>query len=708
MAEMAKHHHARLKELKDNVVESYQYFEPNFKRYNDFMRFVFSTALTNDAVAKLQTLQKPTIEFGSLETYVSHQRGEFAEHEPGLSVSLADGVLPEDVTPELVKEIEVVEAHTRETIESAENDGFQDDVYDDLLSGGFSVAKVYTDYINELSFEQKICIERVFDPCLTGFDPLARKSHKGDGQYCYEVIPMVKEEFEQIYGDKMGDGMQYTRSIAGFNWSYQNSNKKIVLVCVYYEKQRKKARIVKLSNGKTILKKHYQQLQDIWDESGAIEQMPVILEERNTMLEVICRYHFCENRVLKYEETDYTFLPLVFIDGNSKMLRDNMNSSTQQMTRPYVYQAKGMQELKNFCGQTIGAEIENMVQHKFVAAAESIPEDYRDAYTNVQQAQVLVYNAFYKGNPESPLPPPREVQRTPMPDIVSQIFLGSDQVIQSLLGSYDAQMGIVGNEISGKAIQQGAMHSSAAAKPYLIGYIKGLNRIAQIILDLIPKYYVTPRSIPVRRSDGRRDYQIINSPSDPKSIKITYRPNDLQVKIEAGVNTATQKQIALDQTIRMMGASEGFSAFINQKGLPWLLQNMDIRGVEELSLAADDFMKQAQEAQQAASQKPDPTEMLVQAEKEVELAKVEQRREQSTGELAIKTSQLAIDKQKADLEFMKLLAEVEQLDSKNLRETQRLDADLARDAIETVMAVSKHHTETSRHLYEEDRYGGSE
>ena len=84
-----------------------------------------------------------------------------------------------------------------------------------------------------------------------------------------------------------------------------------------------------------------------------------------------------------------------------------------QMTRPYVYQAKGVQMLKNFAGQTIGAEIENMVEHKFMAAIESIPEDYRDAYDNPQQAQTLVYNAFYDKNPEQPLPPPREIQRTP-------------------------------------------------------------------------------------------------------------------------------------------------------------------------------------------------------------------------------------------------------------------------------------------------------
>lgn len=79
-----------------------------------------------------------------------------------------------------------------------------------------------------------------------------------------------------------------------------------------------------------------------------------------------------------------------------------------------------------------------------------------------------------------------------------------------ILGSYDTVLGTNSNRLSGKAIQQGALQSNGAAMPYLIGYIKGLNRIAEILLDLIPKYIVTPRTIPVRGLNGKRAYQLVN------------------------------------------------------------------------------------------------------------------------------------------------------------------------------------------------------
>ena len=129
------------------------------------------------------------------------------------------------------------------------------------------------------------------------------------------------------------------------------------------------------STGHVVTKKHYQDLLEMWEAKGFIEQPPIILEERWSEIEKIVRYRFCESMVLSYDETDYSYLPLVFIDGNSVEVKDADNNSATQMTRPYAYHAKGIQKLKNFSGQTVAAEIENMVQHKFKVCIEAIPED---------------------------------------------------------------------------------------------------------------------------------------------------------------------------------------------------------------------------------------------------------------------------------------------------------------------------------------------
>jgi hypothetical protein len=46
--------------------------------------------------------------------------------------------------------------------------------------------------------KQAIKIERC-EPTLTGFDKLARFSHKGDGRFCFQLFPKDKEEFLEEY-----------------------------------------------------------------------------------------------------------------------------------------------------------------------------------------------------------------------------------------------------------------------------------------------------------------------------------------------------------------------------------------------------------------------------------------------------------------------------------------------------------------------------
>lgn len=694
---IAKKHTDKLREIKKNIETSHQYFQKNALRYNEFMKFVFNTSLTSADTTKLDRLQKPSLEFNILEAFISRLRGEFAKQEPAITARAADGIRTEDLTPEFLKTLEVIESHLREIFFDAGNDSLEYNIYSDLLGGGYSVVQVNTDYINELSFEQNIKVERVFDPTMTGFDPLARDSHKGDGAYCFQLIPKSREEFEQEFGKGSSDKMKFTRSsnIGGFSWSYANQDQEIILIADYYAKKKKREKIVKLSNGHVIAKKHYDEFLELWNKQKFIEQAPIIIEERDTILETIERYLICEDQVLSHQETSYKYLPLVFIDGNSVILRESSDGVSLQMTRPIVYHAKGIQQLMNFSGETIAAEIENMVQHKFIVAVESIPEDYIDAYKNVQQASTLAYNAFYQKDPSTPLPPPREVQRTPMPDIVQSMFMGSSQVTQTILGTYDSILGTNDKQISGVAIQQGAMQSNAACLPYLMGYIKGLNRIAQVIVDLIPKYYVTPRSLPVKSPDGKRKYQIINDPNHPQNINLQYDPNDLQVRIEAGVSSAVQKQVALDQIIRMMQSSELFARFINTRGLGTILSNMDIRGIEALEAQSVQFMQEMQQQQQAAQGQPDPTTLQLQQEQaqteaftQVEMAKVAQQREKTQGDMAIAVAKVANEKQLTDIKFMQVMAQLEQEEKRIGIDKEKADAENARTAVESAIELS--------------------
>lgn len=695
MAVIARKHTSQLDKIKQSVEQAYTYFRPNYDRYHQFMRFVYKSTLTKDDIAVLATLGRPQIEFNMMEAYISRLRGEFSRMEPGFVIRAQDGF--EDIDPQLIS---ILEAHFRSILVDSDNDGFSYDVYTDLLVGGFSVVEVYTDYVSEMSMDQKICTQRVFDPTLCGFDPLARKSHKGDGNFCFQLFPKEADEVEREYGSNALKGLKYARSFSGFNWSYRAAKKDIVLLCQYDKKEFKKEKITKLSNGRTISIKHYEELVEMWNAAGHIEQPPVpIGKTRETMIETIDRYTFSGAELIKVEKTNFKMLPLIFFDGNSAVLRDNNDSSAEQMTRPYIYNVKDAQRLKNYAGQSLANELENTVEHKFIASVESIPEDYLDAYIDVQKPGTLLYNAFHDGNPDVPLAPPREIMRTPIPPQISETFQMSDNLIQGILGSYDAALGIQNNELSGVAIMQGAMHSNAAAMPYTVGFMKGLNRVCQQILDLIPKYYVTPRSLPIVQPDGSRTYQTINKPGNPF---MNYDAMSLDVKVEAGVNFAVQKQISLETIIQLMQTSEAFAAFINTKGLGILLDNIEIRGIEGLRQAAGQYMQEVQQqqaqaqqmAQQEAQQQLDPKQVMA-MQAQAEMAKVQQKKEavatQAQVDLIKISTDDAVKNKQADIEMLKVMADIQGASAEQAIKQEKVDAEQSRTAVDMAISVSAHH-----------------
>lgn len=679
---------SRLKELKETVEQSRMYFQDNFDRYHEFRKFVYDTQLTPEDTNKLAVLGKPNLEFNVLEAPISRLLGEFYQQEPSITVQAADGVSVDQLTPSYLKMIEFLEDYMRAVLNGSTSDDFQGTVFSESLSGGLSVVETYVDYVDECSFDQKFVVKPVFDCTLVGFDPLSRESTMGDGRYCFQLYPKTKAEFEREFGEGFAEGMNFS-CVDSFSWSYSSQQEDIVLVCDFFEKVQKKEKLVKLSNGDCVLEKHYKELLKEWEERGFIEQPPIVVEKRDTEIISIDRTRFCDTKILSVNKTIYSYLPLVFFDGDSKYIKDESSGSMKLMTRPYAYRAKGIQQIINFAGQTAGGEMENMVQHKFKVSVEAIPEDFQKAYQNVQQADVLLYNQFYKGDPNVRLEPPMEIQRTPTPPLVESLFMGSNRMVQAILGSYDSVLGTNEMDVSGKAVANGSMHTSSVSAPYLNGYIKGLNRVAQIMVDLISKIMKTPRTLPVMKKDGKMGFQVVNDKNNPESISLNYKPNDLNVKVEASVNNVLQKQADMDKIIRMSQANPTFANFFNMYGLETILNNLDIKGIDSLKAKAPEFMEMMKQQQEQASQKVDPQVQIAQGMVQVEAAKVEQRKEEAEIKATMDAAKIALEKEKIHAQIMQIMNDIQVSNAKLAIDQEKVDSENARTAVETAMELGE-------------------
>ncbi len=702
--EVAKRYQDELPQIKKNIKNSYEAFKPNYDRFNEFRRFIFETSLTADDITLLTQLSKPQIEFNVSEAYISRLMGEFSKQEPSIQVGAEDQDNADPVT------VHVVEGFIRHILRDNKNHHTRWELMKDIYSGGFSVGKVLTKYAHSMSMDQVLEIDRVFDPCLCGFDQMARYSHKGDGRFCFELFPRELELFKEENPHVNVNKVSFNRSFAGFNWSYLNGNEKIMLVADYYKKKLRDTKILKLSpyyQGDKIIKNKvvtvddYEHMLQEWELSGRTEQPPVPMgKTRKTQLETICRYRCIETEVIEYVETNFTFFPLVFFDGNSIMLKNPKTSgAVQQMTRPYVYHAKGAQKLKNFAGITLANEMENIVQHKFLVAKEALPKemDWLNSYKDMQKPNNMVFNAFFEQDPDHPIPNPiREIQRVPTPPEVVQTFASTDSLIQNILGSYDAALGINDNQLSGVAIIEAATQSNAAAMPYIVGFLQGLQRVAEIIVDLIPKYYKTPRTVPVMGIDGKADYVKVNG---DEGVDMFYDTNVLNVRVEAGVSFQIQKSRALQQLIALQQASPLFAQFMNEKGLSVLLDNIEIRGIDQLKMMVEDWQeelaKQKQMAMQQQQQEMQNNPAVI--KNQIEMQKLQQKAQENEMKAQIHQGQMHVDLEKLKQSQLKVLSDMHIAKESSI--TQRIKAEAERYSKQVDLAM-KHRDMSHRHIKE--------
>ena len=664
MKDVAERYQNNLARIKKKVKNAHDYFKDNYDRYNEFRRFVFDTSLTNDEITLLQTIGRPQLEFNVLEAYVSRLLGEFSKQEPDIEVNAFDEDKADPIT------IKVVEQHLKHAFMDDNNEHTRYEVYKDLLSGGFSTMKVFTDYEHPMSMNQIIKFERQ-EPTLTGFDKLARFSHKGDGNFCFQLFPKDKEEFLDENPDIKIEGLSFRRDFAGFNWSYLNDNSQIIVVADYYEKKRKEETIVQVRDGRVMTMKQYRKIVDTWND---ITVPPSIIgKPRKTLIDTIDRYRLIENQVLEFEETDFAHLPLVFIDGHSLMIKTPKNGNIRQVTRPYVYHAKGAQRLKNYAGISLANEIENTVQHKFMVAKEALPkeEEFLSAFKDTQKESVLVYNSVYESDPNMPIINPiREVNRIPAPPEIAEAFKGADSLIQNVLGSYDASLGINNNQLSGIAIIEAASQSNATAMPYINGCLQGFQRVAEIYVNLMPKYFTTPRTIPILDNDGKRHFVKINQ---EEGLPMDFDTNSLNVSLKAGASFQVQKSRTIMMVKEMMGMSPIFAQFIAEKGLNFVLDNMEGKGVEELKALTDEWLQEYQKekeaAQQAAQQNP------AALKSQVDMAKLQHDKQESQQKFMVDMAKLQQDEKKmmADLHLGKEASIVQLVKAQTERFAKNMD-----------------------------------
>ena len=347
--------------------------------------------------------------------------------------------------------------------------------------------RIVTDYMDDRSQDQDICIDTVKNAFSVYMDPdgLKRDAVGRLCEYAFitEKMPTARYESEFPNAKSRVDWDDLQIGDDTFDWFDDEG----VMVAEYFYIEKKEHKITFWSDGSTTID----------DEIPKVIGLTPTGERKTTLKSV----KWCKvNGLEVLEESDWAgkYIPIVRIVGNE------WNVEGQLVTAGIVRNAKDPCRMINYWASQEAEMLALAPKAPWLAAVgqlEGQEDIWRDS--NVTNYAYLQYNPIDVNG--AMVPPP---QRVGPPMIMSGLIeakRGASDDLQATVGQYNPSLGADAKEKSGRAIMARQQQADVGTYHYTDNLSRGIGYSTEIILDLIPKIYDTRRVVRIIGEDGTPD-----------------------------------------------------------------------------------------------------------------------------------------------------------------------------------------------------------
>lgn len=505
----------------------------NRDQYNEEMNFVMGNQWKEDESKLFERYNKIPLTVNKLGALANHMVGEQRSNTTQLQI------LPDESVPEQTAQIRSA------LIKNISLNSITEIVYQHAyfcaVVGGYGAAAVRTKYTDDYSFDQDIEIYKINDPTRCYWDLSAEDVSKIDGMYAGFRSRMSRKKFRGVYGKKteLSIGTDSLNEDVSLNFADDDS------ITIYddYERKYDTETIYELSNEKVITQEEMDDLERM--EIDGVEMLmyegaPVtILRDRDSPRYKVKYRKIAGDYILEEEDFTSQSLPIVFIDQNSYW-----DKNGQQMCRPFFKDVRDTQKYLNYIATQSAYMMKVSRYDQFMASKANIKstdtaETWRDPATF---RGALIYDESPNGNKPERMSPPELSQ-----SLITQ-YDRAMMDIQSGTGLYNTQLGEMGNEISGTAINARSKRGSMSTFVSRDSLNRGVAAIGRVVNEMIPRVYDTKRLMMLKMDDGNVQPVTLNNPADEYGMQVD---NDMtagryNIRLVPGLNNEDQKQQAAE------------------------------------------------------------------------------------------------------------------------------------------------------------------
>jgi hypothetical protein len=540
------------------------------------MKFGFIPGHQWDAHLTAKRKNRPCYESNRVRQLVRRVTGQQLQNKPQIKVRpVEDGdVETAEVINGLIKNIEVQSS--------------ADNAYDSSMlwstGGGYGILRVDAEYDGPDTFNQSLRIVNEMDPMRWWCDPAAMEFDRSDAKFWFGDTFVTKDEFKRRWPKADMVNFDGPADRLERDWVRQDE----VRIAQYWYVEPKLETIHLLSDGTVVKAAEFDPIADevaagLPDETGQPTAEPLTITASREV-EIPCVYSCMVSGAGKLEEPKKwggTMIPIVPQWG------DLISLEGEQHYSGMIRFGRDMQTIHNFELSTAVEVTAKAPNSPLMATATQIKglESYYERL-GYDDPPVLMYNRDVHPT-AGDAPPPMRQPMGQFPAALVQMGQVVSEELKAALGVYDASIGNRSNETSGRAILARKNEGETANYVYPDNQVKAIKRLGQILVDAIPHYYDTDRSIRILGEDMAEKFVRVNhvvtdqQTGERKMVHDLSRGKyDVTVTVGKSFDTA---RLELAEAAQALSQSQGPIGLLGQF---MLLKSLDVPGMDEFVKAA--------------------------------------------------------------------------------------------------------------------------
>lgn len=537
-----------------------------YDQARDDIKFVTVPGNQWDAELKRRRRNRPTYEFPKLRMHAQQVINEMRQQRPAGKVR---GTEESDVGL-----AEIIQGLCR-NIESVSNaDRAYDIAFEKAVKGGFGCWRITTDYLNDDDFEQDIIVKPVRNPFAVKFDPAALEIDRRDAMWVFVEELMHRGEFEGRFPDASVEDFDSDNDCA--DWREANQ----VRIAEYWYKEPMKRTLLALADGRTVF------ADDIAEEAGISEsEVPAFLMQNGAQViktrqadshKVFMRLTNGHEWLTEPHEFPCKFIPIVPVWGNIE------NIDGEEYWSGMVRFGKDQQRLHNVHRSALIEAVAKAPKAPYIvdpAWIKGFEQMWKEA--NAEDRPFLYANINSNGGNM-----PKRVEQAQVPSALIQLAGMDNDDLKAATGIYDASLGARSNETTGIAINSRKQQGATATYNYIDNLAYAIQYTYEIMVDMIPRIYDTPRVVRIIGEDGgekwKQLYQQVVDPQTGNTVIINdIKRGKYDVTVTTGPSYATQRMEAMDAFMQLAQQLGGSAPMIAPLLAYAAMNNADLPGMEE-------------------------------------------------------------------------------------------------------------------------------